>query len=222
MLWDILRFNHSAALVLSPTYLYPDDTISDYLTRNNYSLAFQNDYLIPLVSSLWVHDPNETFNCIPMIMLVKYLHNHCILNSLGKNLEWLVIARGAGRYVGAILAGIPPERLHKSTPVKNITSMEGGKVALTSESGKVEYFDRVIVATHAPQALTILGASATSLERSILGNFRTSSSIVILHSDLSVRALLSKPKLIACLLTTIVYAAQPQSMVRLQLPRFHP
>ncbi|KAE9375875.1 FAD/NAD(P)-binding domain-containing protein [Stipitochalara longipes BDJ] len=185
MLWDILRFNYSAASVLSPTYLYPDDTISDYLTRNDYSLAFQNDYLVPLVSSLWVHDPNETLNCIPVIMLVRYLHNHCILNSFGKSLEWLVVAGGAGCYVDAILAGTPPERLHKSTPVMNITSVEGEKLALTFGNGKVELFDRVIMATHAPQALNILGVGATVLERSILGIFRTSPSTVVLHSDIS-------------------------------------
>jgi predicted NAD/FAD-binding protein len=187
MLWDILRFNHSAASVLSPDYPYPDDTVSDYLTRNNYSLGFQNNYFIPLVSSLWVHDPNESLTCIPMIVLVKYLYNHCILNSFGKSLEWLVVAGGAGRYVDAILDDIPTDRLHKSTPVKNIASAEGGKLGLTFEDGRRECFDRVIMATHAPQALDILGEDATTLERKILGTFRTSSSTAVLHSDVSVR-----------------------------------
>ncbi|KAN0112539.1 FAD/NAD(P)-binding domain containing protein [Hyaloscypha variabilis] len=185
MLWDILRFNHSAASILSPNYPYPDDTISDYLARNNYSLSFQNNYFIPLVSSLWVHDPNETLTCIPMIMLVKYLYNHCILNSFGKSLEWLVVAGGSGRYVDAILDGIPTDRFHKSTPVQNIASAEGGKLGLAFEDGGMECFDRVIMATHAPQALDILGEDATTLERNILGTFRTSSSTAVLHSDTS-------------------------------------
>ncbi|PMD59603.1 uncharacterized protein K444DRAFT_643379 [Hyaloscypha bicolor E] len=142
MLFDVLRFNHRACLVLSPSYAYPSDSIFDYLNQNQYSLAFQNGYLIPLVSSLWVHDPDQTLNSIPMVMLIRYLHNHRILNSFGKSLEWLVLEQGAKQYVDAILADIPSERLHKSTPIINVSSSEGGKLALRLENRNVEYFDR--------------------------------------------------------------------------------
>ncbi len=186
MLFDIFRFNHFAVEVLSQSYPVKEESVSTYLTRNRYSLSFQNDYLIPLVSSLWVHDPDETLNSIPVIMLVRYLYNHCILNSFGKSLEWLVVEGGANRYVDAVLAGVPCERLHKSTPVQNIRLEEGGKHELRLENGSVEYFDRVIVATHAPDALNILGTDATFSETNILSRFRTSSSTVVLHSDIKV------------------------------------
>lgn len=118
-------------------------------------------------------------------MLVRYLYNHCILNSFGKPLEWLVIKGGAKRYVDAVLAGVPSGRLHKSTPVQDVHS-EGEKLALRLENGKSEYFDRVIMATHAPDALNILGKDATFSETTILSRFRTSSSTVVLHSDIDV------------------------------------
>lgn len=211
MLFDILRFNHSASSVLSPFYPYPSESIAQYVARYQYSLAFQNDYLIPLMSSLWAHDPEETLNSVPMIMLVKYLHNHCILKSFGKSLEWLTLAGGAQQYVDRILADIPLERLHKSTPVKNISSSEGGKLALRLKNGKVEFFDGVILATHAPDALEILGQDATPLERAVLGKFRTSSSTVVLHSDISVSSLSPFP--LASQLTKTVHAPQPRSLV---------
>jgi len=100
-------------------------------------------------------------------------------------LEWLVIEGGAKRYVDAVLAGVPSERLHKSTPVQDVHS-ESEKLALILENGKSEYFDSVIMATHAPDALNILGKDATFSETTILSRFRTSSSTVVLHSDIDV------------------------------------
>lgn len=189
MLFDVLRFNLSATEVLSPTYPSPDESVSTYLSRNRYSRSFQNDYLVPLVSSLWVHDPDETLNSIPVIMLVRYLYNHRILNTLGKTLEWLVVEGGAKHYVDAILEGVPKERLHKSTPVKNVSSaVEGEKLRLELENGTVEYFDHIIMATHAPDSLNLLGKSATEEESEVLKRFRTSSSTVILHSDTEVHS----------------------------------
>jgi len=188
MLFDILRFNLFAVEVLSPLYAATDESVNTYLTRNWYSQSFQNDYLVPLVSSLWVHDPDETLNSIPVIMLVRYLYNHCILNSFGKPLEWLVVEGGAKRYVDIVLAGVPRDRLHRSTPVQNITS-EGEKLELRLKNDTVEYFDHVIMATHAPDALNILGKDATFPEIEVLSRFRTSSSTVVLHSDIEVSVL---------------------------------
>ena len=217
MLFEVLRFNHRACLVLSPSYAYPSDSISDYINRNQYSLAFQNGYLIPLVSSLWVHDPDQTLNSIPMVMLIGYLHNHRILNSFGKSLEWLVLEQAAKQYVDAILADIPFERLHKSTPIINVSSSEGGKLALRLENRNVEYFDHVIMAIHAPDALNILGQDATPLERAILAAFRTSSNTTVLHSDISVRISFSSQSHdthdCQTAYENIVHAPQPQSMV---------
>jgi predicted NAD/FAD-binding protein len=186
MLFDILRFNQFSPLVLSPSYPHKADTISDYLARNQYSSTFANDYLIPLASSLWIHDQDDTLNGIPIVMLVQYLYNHRILDTFGRSLEWLVLEGGAKRYVDAILEGIPAKWLHKSTPVKSLSSTEGVKLSVVLENGKVEIFDRVIMATHAPDALSILG-DATPEERAILGKFRTSESTMVLHSDISVR-----------------------------------
>ena len=188
MLFDILRFNLFAVEVLSPSYAAIDESVTTYLTRNRYSQSFQNDYLVPLVSSLWVHDPDETLNSIPVIMLVRYLYNHCILNSFGKPLEWLVVEGGAKHYVDIVLAGVPRDRLHRSTPVQNITS-EGEKLELRLENDTVEYFDHVIMAAHAPDALNILGKDATFPEIEVLSRFRTSSSTVVLHSDIEVSVL---------------------------------
>ena len=53
--------------------------------------------------------------------------------------------------------------------------------------GKLEYFDHVVLAVHANQALGLLGVNATQDESDILSEFKTSRNICILHSDVEVR-----------------------------------
>jgi len=192
MLFDIWRFNLFAVDVLDPNYKAKDESVGNFLERNMYSETFQNDYLVPLVSSLWVHDPDETLHSVPIVMLVRYLWNHHILSSFGHPLEWMLLDGGCKQYVDAILAGVPSNRLHRSTPVLQIKS-EGDKHVLHLENGTTAVFDQVIMATHAPEALRILCEDATMQERKTLGKFRTSSSSVVLHSDISVRTPFKKP-----------------------------
>lgn len=185
MLFDIWRFNTCAVRVLDAKYHLKDETVSSYLRRNKYSTAFQYNYLIPLVSSVWIHDPGDASASLPIVMLVRYLWNHQLLHTFESSFDWLVIKGGATKYVDAILKKTPSERLHRSAPVRQIHRTKNG-LSLELEDGSVQQFDKVILATHAPEALKMLGDHATSDERQILGDFRTSPSRVVLHSDTSV------------------------------------
>ena len=46
-----------------------------------------------------------------------------------------------------------------------------------------ERFDELVLATHAPQALALLGAGASAQERSVLGAIRTQPNRAVLHTD---------------------------------------
>lgn len=83
------------------------------------------------------------------------------------------------------MKGFPPNHLFLKTPVRNVSNDNIGRVLLHLENGKTEAYDHVILATHGDQALSILGASATEQERSILSCFQTSQNEAVLHSDLS-------------------------------------
>jgi len=93
------------------------------------------------------------------------------------------------KYVDSILAKLPAEQLHLSTPVKAVSSGEG-KVTLVTATGKRETFDHIIFACHTDDALRILdaGSGATPEEREILGVYRWSKNDVWLHSDIRVSA----------------------------------
>ena len=67
-------------------------------------------------------------------------------------------------------------------PVTSITRGDDG-VTIAHARG-ADAFDRVVVATHADQALTLL-ADATPLEKEVLGAFRYSHNETVLHQDLT-------------------------------------
>ncbi|KAJ9365971.1 hypothetical protein DTO280E4_267 [Paecilomyces variotii] len=211
MLFDIWRFNLFATDILhhnnnkynplnqnhnqnlkSQQKEEEEESVGSYLKRNNYSSTFRDNYLIPLASSIWVNDPNQTLNSIPILMLVAYFKNHLLLNSSfgDDGVQWLVIKDGAKQYVDRILEGLPVGNLHVSTPIVKVESDcrvegRGASLLLHTADGSIERFDRVIVATAGDEALRILGDGATDDERRILGCFRTSPSRVFLHSDTS-------------------------------------
>jgi predicted NAD/FAD-binding protein len=185
MLFDIMRFNIFATDVLEPSYAFKDESIGSYLHRNRYSAAFKDNYLIPLASSLWVNDTNSVPDEMPAIMLVRYFWTHHMLNTFKTTLQWLTIKGGCYQYVEKILKGSPAERLHTKTRVTQVRR-EGEQVVLDLGTGEREIFDRVIIATHAPDALRLRGSDATTEEASILGTFRTITGTVAVHSDLSV------------------------------------
>ena len=91
------------------------------------------------------------------------------------------------KYVDSILSRLPAERLHLSTPVHAVSSVEDNAILVTAK-GKRETFDHTIFACHTDDALRILdaGSGATPEEREILGAFRWTKNDVWLHSDTSV------------------------------------
>jgi hypothetical protein len=52
MLFDVLRFNHRAYLVLSPSYAYPSDSISGYLMIDRLPSTQRNVSHFPLYPEL--------------------------------------------------------------------------------------------------------------------------------------------------------------------------
>lgn len=83
------------------------------------------------------------------------------------------------------MRGFPPNHRFMKTSVRHVSPSSDGRVRIHLENGSSEMYDHVILATHADQALEILGSSATALERSVLSCFKTSQNEAVLHSDSS-------------------------------------
>lgn len=197
LLYDMCRFNLLAHEVLYDHDRYNEETVSGYLKQNGYSNSFKNNYLFPLLSSIWIHDPDTAVGLMPIAMVVQYLWNHRLLyNTFSETIQWWTIKGAAKRYVEKILDSCPRDRLHKNCKITSIVTEPKEpkepkghvKLCLHGDPESVQYFDQVIVASSAPDALEMLRDAATPEERDVLKNFKVSQpNEVVLHEDERVR-----------------------------------
>ena len=93
------------------------------------------------------------------------------------------------KYVNKILAKMPQDRIHLSTPIISVKTLEAtdGKkpeVVLTTDEGKELVFDRIILACHSDTSLDMLRpGNITEEEERILSEFEWNRNEVILHAD---------------------------------------
>ncbi|KIM28926.1 hypothetical protein M408DRAFT_125397 [Serendipita vermifera MAFF 305830] len=193
MLWDILRFNACARRFIVEYEASPtanEMTIGEYLTKNGYSDAFRDDYLMPLTAAIWSTSPETCATGYTAQSLLRYLHNHHLLQLFSKPL-WLTIKGGSIEYVNKIVDSLPAGAWRPSTPVTSVSShVVDGKhrVTLVTHDGKSEEYDHVILATHSDTTLQILSAGGlvTEEERRVLGGFSWTKNEAVLHSDTAV------------------------------------
>ncbi|PPQ94348.1 hypothetical protein CVT25_000404 [Psilocybe cyanescens] len=190
MIYDILRFNVCSRRMLlkAPDSQRREISIGEYLQTEGYSAAFRNNYLIPMTAAIWSTPPNSCFLDFPARTLIQFLYNHHLLQITGKP-SWLTIKGGSHNYVNKILAKLPQEQLHLSSPVdsvKNIEYQDGRnpQVVLTTKSGQETTYDHVILACHSDTVLEILrNGGITDEEERILSQFEWNRNEAILHSD---------------------------------------
>ncbi|KAI9741160.1 MAG: hypothetical protein M1834_002873 [Cirrosporium novae-zelandiae] len=206
MIFDIIRFNHFAAdlLISNDNGEYVNlpsnvsslkgssltdgggESIDDYLTRENYSAAFRDDYLIPMTAAIWSTPPSDCALSFPILTLVQFMYNHHLLNTITPRPEWLSITGGSCKYIEAITASFPKSQLcvHMNTKVSSLQPITGGLVNLwTDGDPSPKKFDHVVLAVHGPQAADIMKEYGTDEEKKILGYFKTSKNVAVLHSD---------------------------------------
>ncbi|KAK0202216.1 FAD/NAD(P)-binding domain-containing protein [Desarmillaria ectypa] len=187
MIYDILRFNASARRLVSiwnkqNAEAWEDYSIGEYLEWGSYSDAFRDNYLIPMTAAIWSTPPDKCALDFPARTLIQFLHNHHLLQLTGKP-SWLTFKDGSHAYVNAILSKLPSSQLHLSSAVKSIVT--GSKIILTTEDGREESYDHVVMACHSDAVLSILkaGSSVQPKEEEILGLFKWNKNDAVLHSD---------------------------------------
>lgn len=180
MLADIGRFNSEAPRAVAECD--GETTVGDFLARQNYSRHFVEQYLTPMGAAIW-SCPTGAFAHFPIHFVVEFFQNHGLLSVRGRP-TWRVIKGGSRTYVDAILRSFPG-RVRLQTPVAAVRRL-ADRVEVQPRGGNPEAFDHVVVACHADQALRILGAEATAVERETLSAFPYSRNTAVLHTDASV------------------------------------
>ncbi len=172
MLRDILRFFRRAM-----DYQGSGLSLGAMLDELRLGEDFRDLFLLPISGAIW-SSPAGRMMEFPAASFVRFFDNHGLLSVSGQP-QWRCVTGGSRAYVQAILSHLRGS-LRLGAPVFRILRDAEG-VTVVSPHGP-QRFDRVVIATHAPQALAMLDHPDAD-ERAILGRFRTQSNRMVLHSD---------------------------------------
>lgn len=135
-------------------------------------------YVYPLASALWSTGiPSVTR--FPAGMFVDFFRRHRLFQLRGR-LQWRSIPGGSSTYVQAMLARLEG-RVHTGLPVRSVVRRVTTR-RLHFADGTNQEFDRVILATHADEALALL-QEPSDAERELLGAWRYETNDTWVHSD---------------------------------------
>jgi predicted NAD/FAD-binding protein len=181
MLAEVLRFHRAARRVLAGhTDLDEEVTFGEFLRRHRFSRHFVDTFAVPVVSAVWSSGAGLSMQ-YPARYLFAFLDNHGLLSVSGSH-QWKTVVGGSARYVERVVKGLTAVEV--STPVRAVRRDDAG-VEVRDDADVAHRFDRVVVATHAPTALSLL-PDPTAAERAVLGAFTYSANETWLHTDTSV------------------------------------
>jgi uncharacterized protein len=184
MLTEMLRLNRLCTeIAMRNDEARLQQPLKEFLDEHRFGAQLREWYLLPMLGCIW-SCPVEQMLQFPVSTMIRFCHNHGLMQ-VSNRPKWWTVSRGSRAYVRKITDQISDKRLN--TPVQLIerdaTGDKAGVRVITA--GSAERFDRVIIATHAPQALAML-RDASPLERDILSAFRTQPNRAVLHTDASV------------------------------------
>ncbi len=183
MLGQIDRFNKEGVAALGDP-AYASMTLGEYVAARAYGDDFLALYLVPMSAAVW-STPPDMLRDFPATTLLRFFYNHGFLG-LHTQHQWWTIAGGSREYVRRLTKPWR-DRIRVGDPVRLIERTTSG-IRITTARGERRLFDRVIVATHADEALGLL-ADATDDERSVLGAFSYQRNRATVHGDTTVMPL---------------------------------
>ena len=157
-------------------------TLGDYLKKGNHSREFIDYHLIPMVSAIWSMPPYEA-NQMPYKFFLKFFQNHGLFK-LKNRPQWYTVTNRSKTYVENILSKISGEHF-KNYPIKKIKRKSNGIDLYYGGESEFFDYDKVVVATHADEALSIID-NPTDDEKKILSNFSYKENIAYIHTDESI------------------------------------
>lgn len=176
MLLAVKRFQRLALQLLE------DDedtalTFGEFLALHHFDAHFVSHYAIPIVSCVWSSGRDAALD-YPARYLFEFLRHHGFLTLKGSP-QWFTVAGGSHTYIDKIVATIGDVRT--GARITDIRREDDG-VELIDSAGRTHRVDRVVIATHADQALALLADSSPE-EKAVLGAFNYSTNHTVLHRD---------------------------------------
>jgi uncharacterized protein len=179
LLTEVRRFHRRAAAYVERTGDGDLTTFGAFLDAEKFSPEFIRLYAVPVVSCVWSCGGGSALS-YPARYLFRFLDHHGMLSVSGSP-EWLTVTGGSRQYVDAVADRL--DAIRSGVPVRSVQRHPDG-IAVTVADGNTTDYDRVVLATHADQALELL-ADATPTEKAVLGPFEYSRNETVLHTDTS-------------------------------------
>lgn len=191
MLWEIGRFCRQARADLRDETGVVDLTLGDYLQRNRFAGGMVDRYAVPMAASIWSSRPAD-ITAFPALAFLRFFSNHGLL-SLSNRPRWQSVVGGSHRYVQNFLDAFRGT-VYRGTEVVRVERTHDGARVHTGGGEEVRV-ERVVLATHADEALRLL-ADSSDEERRLLEPWRYQRNHTVLHTDTS--ALPPNPRAWAC------------------------
>lgn len=176
MVRDIYRFYFEAPKAVTRADCQ-SLTLGEYLDRNGYSPAFIEDHLLPMGAAIWSTTAKQMRE-YPLVAFVRFFIHHGLLDLVDRP-KWRTVSGGSAEYVKRMIGAIQDVRVGKGAAE---VRREHGGVTVIDSSGERSWFNDVVIATHADQALSVL-ADPDDVEADMLGAFDYTDNLAVLHRD---------------------------------------
>lgn len=180
MLLEITRFNKISVEILDNP-AYQNHSLQQYITEFKFSDDMLWKYLIPMSSAVW-STPMDKMLDFPVVSLIRFFKNHGFLG-LNTQHQWYTLQNGSQSYRELLIKPFK-EKIHINNAVISVRR-ENEKTILRFKDGTEKEFDKVIIATHADQALKLLD-KPTADEQTLLSSFAYQKNVATIHTDESV------------------------------------
>ena len=157
-------------------------TLGEHLKQIKISDYFINYHIIPMVSAIWSMPPYEATQ-MPLSFFLNFFKNHGLFKIKNRP-QWYTVTNRSKTYVDKIIGQVSGEHFKNYNINKIIRNNSGAKIFYGEENEYFDY-DKVVIATHADEALKIID-NPTADEKLILKNFKYRSNIAVIHFDQSI------------------------------------
>ena len=176
MFFDLIKFyKKNENLKLADNNL----TLGEYLNKEKLSQEFIDYHIIPMVAAIWSMPPYESSQ-MPLSFFLKFFQNHGLFK-LKNRPQWYTVSNRSRTYVNKILNKISGE-YYKNYKINLIKRYKENIEIFYGEKNEFFSYDKVVIATHADEALSIL-ENPTEDEKTLLSNFKYKSNLAVIHTD---------------------------------------
>jgi len=180
MFFEIIKFYKNCEKI--ETKEVKSITLGKHLKQIKISDYFINYHIIPMVSAIWSMPPYEATQ-MPLSFFLNFFKNHGLFKIKNRP-KWFTVANRSKTYVDKIINQISGEHFKNYNINKIVRNDFGAKIFYGAENEFFDY-DKVVIATHANEALKIID-NPTIDEELILKNFRYRGNTAVIHFDESI------------------------------------